>query len=618
MERLADADGDFDDVKPVALLALALSLAPAASAIAASEAPLLAVTAPGAPTRGVPDQLKSAERDQYRAVFASIRASNWADAIQRLDAMPDGLLTPFARAELFAAKGSPRASGEALQALLNRAPELPQAEDLARLARTRGANALPELPVARDLIRLPGASRRIAARTNRSDRVAMELRPQVINLIKTDQPAQAEALLIARQADLTEEARTEWQQRIAWSYYLTGDDTNARRLAAQAQQGLGEWKAQADWVAGLAAWRQRDYQAAGQAFDAVTAHARDYEMRAAGLFWSARSDMAIGRPNWVQPKLRTAARLPETFYGLLAASSLGIAATQDTASMALTGLASVEWQGLARYPNVRVAAALSEIGEDAFADEVLRYQARIGAPTEHAALLHLAAKLDLPATQIWLAQNGPRGADMPVSSRYPVPAWTPQGGWRVDPALVYAHALQESQFRTTAVSSAGAIGLMQIMPGTAQLIARRKGEAIDRSQLNRPAVAFEYGQSYLEMLRDMPGTQGLLPKIIAAYNAGPGSVMAWNYKVRDGGDPLLFIESIPFVETRAYVAIVLRNYWMYSRQQGQAAGSLKAIAQGMWPRFPGLPGKTAVRLDSEVAADTFAASGANTELARAN
>ena len=623
-----------------ALIALALTTAPVAPALAASEMALdalpisTAVTSKAAPviqtTAGIPAQLKNFERDQYRAVFASIRSGNYADAAQRLDGMPEGLLTSFARAELYSAKGSPKVSGDALVALLNKAPELPQAEDIARLARGRGAEALPELPVARDLYRLPGASRRLAARTNRSDAVAMELRPQIIAMIKADQPAQAETLLLSRQTELTDEARTEWQQRIAWSYYLTGDDTNARRLAAQAQLGFGEWKVQADWVAGLAAWRQRDYAAAGLAFDAVTAHARDYEMRAAGLFWSARSDLAIGRPNWVQGKLRTAARLPETFYGLLSASSLGIKPAVD-APGTLSGAVSAEWQGLSRYPNVRVAAALSEIGEDAFSDEVLRHQARIGTPTDHAALLHLAAKLDLPSTQIWLAQNGPRGAAMPASARYPIPAWTPQGGWRVDPALIYAHALQESQFRVNAVSSAGAMGLMQIMPNTAQLIARKKGIAIDRSQLNQPAVAFEYGQSYLEMLRDMPGTQGLLPKIIAAYNAGPGSVLAWNYKVRDGGDPLLFIESIPFAETRAYVAIVMRNYWMYGQQQqGKAPASLKAIAQGMWPRFPGLPGKTAVRMDSASSTalavasggntDSLvpASSGGNTELARAN
>lgn len=601
-----------------ALLALILAGASPVAASAAESAPVTPLTAaaPVQTSNGIPVQLKIVERDQYRAVFASIRASNWTDAAQRLDAMPEGLLTPFARAELILARGASKAPLLDVMAVLNRAPELPQASGLARAARARGADALPELPEVHDLYRFPGASRRQAARTNRSDAVAMELRPQIISLIKADNPAEAEALLVSRQAELTGEARTEWQQRVAWSYYLTGDDGNARRLAVQGQQGDGEWKVQADWVAGLAAWRQRDYAAAGAAFDAVIAHARDYEMRAAGLFWSARADMAYGRPDMVQTKLRSAARLPETFYGLLAASSLGIA-QPGQATPGMIGQISAEWQTLSRYPNIRVATALSEIGEDAYADEVLRHQARIGNGREHGALLHLATRLELPATQLWLSQHGPSDATMPVSARYPVPAWTPQGGWRVDPSLIYAHALQESQFRTDVVSPAGAIGLMQIMPGTAQLIARRKGEVIDRSQLNRPAIAFEYGQSYLEMLRDMAGTQGLLPKIIAAYNAGPASVAAWNGRLRDGGDPLLFVESIPFAETRAYVAIVLRNYWMYGRQQGSAPASLKAMAQGLWPRFPGLPGKTAIRLDGD-SATAGIGSGGNTELARAN
>jgi soluble lytic murein transglycosylase-like protein len=229
---------------------------------------------------------------------------------------------------------------------------------------------------------------------------------------------------------------------------------------------------------------------------------------------------------------------------------------------------------------------------------LLKHQARIGAAHDHEALLHLAAKLDLPATQIWLAQNGPAGTRMSIAARYPAPAWAPQGGWRVDKALIYAHALQESQFRTDAVSPAGARGLMQLMPGTAQLVARHRGEAVDQIRLTDPAVNMEYGQSYLQELADSSGTGGLLPKVIAAYNAGPGAVANWNARGRNLSDPLLFIESIPFAETRAYVAIVLRNYWMYERQAGVHSDSLAAMAQGMWPRFPGLPGQTALRLDS--------------------
>ncbi|MDN8991504.1 transglycosylase SLT domain-containing protein, partial [Staphylococcus aureus] len=76
----------------------------------------------------------------------------------------------------------------------------------------------------------------------------------------------------------------------------------------------------------------------------------------------------------------------------------------------------------------------------------------------------------------------------------------------------------------------------------------------------------EYGQRYLEALRDMRATGGLLPKVMAAYNAGPLPVERWNAQVKDKGDPLLFMESLPYYETRAYVNIVMRNYWMYQIQ----------------------------------------------------
>jgi hypothetical protein len=105
------------------------------------------------------------------------------------------------------------------------------------------------------------------------------------------------------------------------------------------------------------------------------------------------------------------------------------------------------------------------------------------------------------------------------------------------------------------------------------------------------------GQRTLERLSSQSFTGGYLPKVIAAYNAGPVPVTEWNGIVKDGGDPLLYIESIPYWETRGYVTTVLRNYWMYERKDGRLKSpSRAALAQGMWPKFPGAPGPTAVRL----------------------
>jgi hypothetical protein len=88
------------------------------------------------------------------------------------------------------------------------------------------------------------------------------------------------------------------------------------------------------------------------------------------------------------------------------------------------------------------------------------------------------------------------------------------------------------------------------------------------------------------MLRDSPATGGALPKIMAAYNAGLTPVTRWNSEVNDQGDPLLYMESIPYWETRSYVAIVMKNYWMYERQAHAASQSRTALAANAWPGFP--------------------------------
>ena len=579
------------------LLLLAGLLATTAATAAAQNAVAAPVAAVGLAASAQPLALVSGltteQRARYRDIFAAIRTSDWSRARAGIDAMPGGPLNDVAEAELVLAKGSPKASDDTLTALLNTARDLPQGPELAALAARRGLNSAA-LPVARDLIRFAGPSKRQSARAQRNDRAAAALALAASPLVRNDQPSEAEALVNERLTDLSPEAQAEWLQRVAWAYYLSGDDGAARRVADRARGGAGDWAVQASWVAGLAAWRQQDCLHAGTAFDEVSARARDPEMVAAGLYWASRADMACGRPERVEPRLRSASRMKESFYGLISQAALGLS-DDGGASMKLT---ANDWAAIGAIPNVRRATALVEISEPALAEKMLRHQARIGLSRDHEPLVHLAARLSLPATQIWLAQNGPSGAQLSAAARYPMPGWMPASGWQVDKALIFAHALQESQFRTDATSPAGARGVMQLMPGTAQMIARHQGRTLDPSSLSQPATSIELGQSYLRELGNMSSTGGLLPKVIAAYNAGPNSVANWNARGRNLSDPLLFIESIPFTETRAYVAIVLRNYWMYQRQSGAKPASLLAISQGLWPRFPGLPGRDAVRLTS--------------------
>jgi soluble lytic murein transglycosylase len=572
-------------------LAALLLAAPLPALAAGGEPPKLRADAAAA----VPAQLSAEQRAGYAQVFAAIRESRWTDAQLALDAMSPGPLHAIARAELYTAKGSPRVELEPLVALLIQAPELPQAAQLAQLAQRRGAVDLPPLPQAQRLIWQDGAPRRARARSVRSDQIAADLAVRMQPFVKADQGPEAEALLAATEG-LTPEAEAEWQAKVAWIYYLQGNDAKARELGGRAAEGAGDWAVQGRWTAALAAWRQGDFAGAEAAFEATAARAADTDLRATALFWASRADMAVGRPDRIEARLKQAAQYGETFYGQLARQTLGLRGP----ARAIAHGGTADWQALQARPNVRVAAALVEIGESELADQVVRQQARIGAPAEFASLVRLAESLDLPASVVWLAHNCPAGFTATADARYPTPNWTPDTGWRVDKALVFAHTLQESGFRAKVTSPAGAYGLMQIMPAAATDFARERGVAIDKAALTRPSTNIDIGQRHLEKLRDMGATGGLLPKVIAAYNAGPKPVGEWNSLVRDGGDPLLYIESIPYWETRGYVTTVLRNYWMYEGQAGKPASpSRAALAQGMWPRFPGLPGAAAVRLNAE-------------------
>ena len=559
-----------------------------AAALALPAAPALAADA--GTSRAAPAELSPDQRTLYRDVFAAIDAGDWATASAKLAASAEGPLHSAAYAELYLAKGSPRVELQPLVGLLEKAPEMPKADQIARLATTRGAASLPALPQAQSLVWQGSQPRRERAKTTKGDVAAAELEKLVQPLIVADQPREAEALLVQQEAMLTPEARTEFQQRIGWSYYLIGLDADARRLSEQARVGSGDWALHGAWVSGLAAWRMEDCRAAADAFGNVAARSSDVELVAAGHYWASRAEMLCGRPQQVQGRLRSAARHAETFYGLLAASALGIRNANHTG---LHDYKDDEWRGIARKPNVRAAIALNEIGQRGLADQFIRHQARIGGSGDHNALLHLAADLNLASTQYWLAHNAPRGTSVNVAARYPRPDWRPTRGWRVDQALVFAHALQESSFRTEVISPAGAQGLMQVRPGTAGDVARWTGGSFERQQLKDPAANLEYGQAYLEYLRDLQATGGLLPKVIAAYNAGPKPIGDWNMRGIDKGDPLLYIESIPYWETRGYVPIVLRNYWVYEQANGKPSTSRTELVQGKWPRFPGAARATA-------------------------
>ena len=512
----------------------------------------------------------------WRGVFNAIRAENWAGAGAGIDALGEHPLKSVARAELFTARNSPKADLAAIEALIAAAPELPKASQLQRMAIARGSIDPPSIVSQGRVVPLAAAPRRHRSAPVQGEPAADALRIAMEPLVKSDSAVEAEALYTAAMPTLSAEARAEAAQRVAWIHYVIGSDGEAKRVAESGISGAsGEWAAQAQWIAGLASWRLTDCNAAAAHFRAVAISRAESELVAAGAYWAARSEMACRRPQLVEQLMRTAARSPESFYGLVARQTLGM----DKA----LALAPRAPSSIAQLPNVRRAAELAAIGERALAEEMLRHQARCGSPSMHSALAAKARELDLPAAAFWIAHNGPPGAVAAAADRFPLPRWAPAGGWRVDPALAYAHVRQESDFRMSAVSPAGAVGLMQVRPGTAGDFARSRGVVL--GNLADPATNLEYGQSFIELMRGKSATRGQLPKVIAAYNAGPLPVDRWNY-INDKGDPLLWIESLPYWETRYYVPAVLRNMWVYEAMAGTPQATLKAVAQHKWPAFP--------------------------------
>ncbi len=544
----------------------------------------------------VPALLTQDDRDYYRQVFAALSRQDWAGVRGLLDKRTDGPLHPVARAQLYLAAGSPRAELQPLIDLIARAPDLPWSEALGRLAVKRGATALPAaLPDAQQLFLQPAAARRTKPHRTADGTMPDTVASAIEARIKANDPVGARVLLDGIDATLSSDARAEWRQKVGWAFYINNDDATARVVAASAfDGGSGPWVAEALWTAGLAAWRLDDYAGAANGFARAAGMTQNPELMAAGNYWAARAWLRAHAPEKVGPALRAAAAQRDTLYGMMAAESLGL---REAAATAAPDFTTDDWQKLRNVPNVRLAVQLAEIGADGLADQVLRHQARIGDPALYAPLSRLARDLGLPATQLWMAGNAPAGARADDAARYPAPKWVPATGWKVDPALLFAHTLQESNFRTEAVSPAGARGLMQVLPGTARLLARAEPAMDGRDrQLEQPDVNLAFGQAYLAALRDKPATQGLLPKVIAAYNAGPMPIDRWNTQIRDRGDPLLWMESIPYWETRGYVAAVMRNYWMYERQAGGPSDSRLGLVQGLWPKFPGLDGAPSVRI----------------------
>jgi soluble lytic murein transglycosylase len=342
-------------------------------------------------------------------------------------------------------------------------------------------------------------------------------------------------------------------------------------------------------VAGLAAWRLDRIAFAQICFEAAADSVAPSRVRAAGAFWAARAHLRLGDHAGYATWLRRAAEERRTFYGLVARRTLGL----DTGLVPGRDLATeADADAVAAMPRGWRAFALLQVDQPERATAELRLLWSESKDTPHlrrslllvaagAGLTDLAAQfaaLETRTGSVETKTGSPRAA-----SRILVPRLRPAGGFRIDPALVYGLIRLESNFDAAAVSPAGARGLMQIMPLTARYITGNP--ALGGTVLHNPSLNLDVGQRYVAYLARQDAIEGDLIRVLASYNAGPGSFARWSASVRDGGDPLLFIEAIPNDETRAFVQQVLTYTWLYADRLRLPAPSLDELAAGEFPRF---------------------------------
>jgi len=390
---------------------------------------------------------------------------------------------------------------------------------------------------------------------------------------------------------------------IAAKFYEVDKDEQALELAGKAATRSGEYLPDAHWWAGLTAWRMARYDVAAEHFEALArSDMADEWLASAGAYWAARAFLVSRQPDKVVPMLQLAADQPLTFYGVLGQEALALDHSIDWS----VPVASVEAaRQVTKIPAARRGLALLQVGEDRRGmAELKRIFSRLPERTLQTLMAYADEEQIAPLAYELGSSMQKHGGHWHGAALYPLPAWEPNGGFRLDRALIYALIRQESNFKTTAKSHAGARGLMQLMPGTAGFISGRRYRGWRSAKLYDPELNVTLGQKYMVHLLETPGIDGSLFLAVAAYNGGPGNLRRWLHRVDFRDDPLLFIESIPRRETRIYVERVITNFWLYRDRLGQPRPSLQDVVAGSWPVYSALdPLNKQVALGNETASE---------------
>ncbi len=365
-----------------------------------------------------------------------------------------------------------------------------------------------------------------------------------------------------------------WMERranLARQALEDGDVAGAYRIASRNFGTAGSDYADAEWVAGfIALTRLGKPQVAVEHFQRFKAAvATPISLGRAG-YWLGLAYEHAGDSTAARAAFEEGAKYQTSFYGQLAAAKLPVPPEPALDP----GPVVPEWRDEAfmRSSVVQAAYLLHLAGDDRRAAQFFRHAAETLAPPDRAALAQMAIDIGRPHIGIRIAKDAAADGVILPAQYYPLHPIADQS-WPVATEYAMAIARQESELNARAASEVGARGLMQLMPATAERTAERVGLPYDLGRLTSdPSYNARLGTGYLaQMLAYYDGSTILAT---AAYTAGPGRVDKWLASFGDpraGTDPIVWIESIPYEETRNYVMRVLEGVEVYRHRLPPAA-----------------------------------------------
>lgn len=320
------------------------------------------------------------------------------------------------------------------------------------------------------------------------------------------------------------------------------------------------------WLAGTAALNRlgRPADAIGM-FTRYGGGARSPQTISKGFYWAGRAATTAGRTAEAQDYFRRASAFADQYYGQLAMERMGLPVPLPAASERPVEISAVTRNMFASRSVVRAARYLGAMGLWQDQSRVLRaIAANAASEQDHILVAELSRSLSRPDLGV-MAGRRALSAGMSDYAAASFPSVTVPDDHSANWTMIHAIARQESQFDRQIVSSAGARGLMQLMPGTAREVAGKLGMGYELSSLNDPHYNIRLGSTYFRQMLNYYG--GSYPLAVAAYNAGPGNVNKWLRANGDprmpGGDIVQWVEDIPIYETRNYVQRVLENAVVY-------------------------------------------------------